>query len=251
MKRIAMFVALFCLMMFAMQHIIHAETIVGGIGEWPPWTQDIGKIDDGKGILVEIFKEAVTRAGHQPRIQLSPHKRRHYIDWGKRIHAELGCIPEWRKEFQDVSVYTIPFVTTRNVILAKKGAMPKVTSKEDFYGKTLGANLGYYYIDGFSEAFDAGKIVRSDTPEGPTLMRMLLKDRLDGAIIDRYEARYWIKTMKLNPDDFEEVYTFSISSNLRMRLHKDKAHLIEALNRSLKEMQHDGTIQRIIDKYTQ
>ena len=232
---------------FVLTGNLYAETLIGGISDWRPWTQD----DDGEaiGILVDIFKTAVKRAGHETQIKVLPHKRRNEIEWGKGTHAELGVIPEWRGKYAEVSVYTIPFITTQDVILAQKGTLERADSVEDFSGKRLGTTLGYYYVDGFSDAFEAGKIVRDDSSEGPSLMRKLAKGRIDGAILDKHEARYWIKELRMNPDDFEIVYTFSIISNLRIRLYKGKEHLLPELNAALQAMIDDGTIQEIIETY--
>lgn len=160
-------------------------------------------------------------------------------------------IPEWRKEYNHVSVYTIPLVRTVDIILAKKGKIPRTDSIETFCGKSLGTNLGYFYTDGFNEAFERGKIKRDDTSsEGASIIRKLLADRFDAAILDKYEAEYWFKKMNLNAGDFEDVYTFKTASNLRIRLHKSKAHLVGDINQVLEKMKHDGTIQKLIDNYT-
>lgn len=232
---------------FVLASNLCAETLVGGIGNWRPWTWEDG--NEAVGILVDVFKIAVKHAGHEAEIKALPHKRRNDIEWGSSVHVELGVLPEWREKYKEVSVYTIPFVKTQDIILAKKGAMEKAVSVEDFYGKRLGATLGYFYVDGFSEAFEAGKIVRDDSSEGPSLMRKLDKGRIDGAILDKHEARYWIKMLNLNPEDFEIIYTFSIVSNLRMRLHKSKEHVLPELNAALQSMLDDGTIQEIIENY--
>lgn len=73
---------------FSFQSPAYSETVVAGIGEWPPWTMS-AKNNDGAGIFADIFKTALRQAGHQPEIIAVPHLRKHY-EWGKRVHAELG-----------------------------------------------------------------------------------------------------------------------------------------------------------------
>lgn len=235
------------LIIFTLAGSLYAETLSGGVSDWRPWTWQ--NDDEATGILVDIFTTAVKRAGHEPEVRAMPHKRRNEIEWGRSLHAELGVLPEWREKYADVSVYTIPFVKTQDVILTKKGTMEHADSVEDFYGKRLGATLGYFYIDGFSEAFESGNIIRDDSPEGPSLMRKLARGRIDAAILDQHEARYWIKNLNMNPDDFELVYTFSLVSNLRMRLYKGKEYLLPELNAALQTMLDDGTIREIIESY--
>lgn len=221
-----------------------AETLVAGVNDWHPWMRTQGA--EAGGILVEVFTDAVQRAGYEPVVVVMPHKRRNEVEWGRTVHVEIGVIPEWREQFADVSVYTIPFVSTRDIVLAQKGVLEPATSVEDFHGKRLGVTLGYYYPDGFSEAFESGSIIRDDSPEGSNLMQKLHLGRVHGAILDKHEARYWIKQLALRPGDFETVYTFSLVSDLRMRLHPDKAHMLPALNAALQEMLEQGAIREII-----
>jgi ABC-type amino acid transport substrate-binding protein len=242
-------ISLSILMISVMQGTADAEKIVGALDTWVPWFETVGN-NDAKGIVADIFRTAVKRAGHEPEIKIIPTKRRNERAWGKSVDAELACIPEWREKFKDVSVYTVPFAETGNIVLAKKGRLKKTDSVESFYGKTFGANLGYHYTDGFAEAFASGKIKRVNCYEGNSIVSKLADGEVDGIIIDRYEAQYWLKEMKLNPDDFETVYSFKIVTKLRMRFHKDKEYLLEDLNKAIEAMKNDGTIQKIIDSYT-
>ena len=221
-----------------------AETLVAGVNDWQPWMRTQGAEADG--IMVDIFTDAVQRAGYEPVVVVMPHKRRNVIEWGRSIHVEPGVLPEWRREYEEVSVYTIPFVTTRDIVLAKKGVLEPATSVEDFHGKRLGVTLGYYYPDGFSEAFESSSIIRDDSPAGPNLVQKLQLSRVHGAIMDKHEASYWISQLSLKSEDFEFVYTFSLVSELRMRLHPDKAHMLPALNAALQEMLQEGAIRKII-----
>jgi len=243
----------FCLIFFltiTWHNPVYSETIVAGVGEWQPWTKGTNKnTGEGVGILVEIFNTAVRQAGHQPVIRICPQVRRNF-EWGRLVDAELGVIPEWREGLESVSVYTIPIVRTVDIIIAKKGKITGAKTIKSFYGKSLGTNLGYVYTDGFNEAFKTNKIKRDDTSsEGSSIIKKLVSGRFDAAILDRHEARYWLKKMNLNIADYEEVYEFKTISNLRIRLHKNKTHLVKDINKALKKMKDDGTIKNITDKY--
>lgn len=222
------------------------ETIVAGICDWYPWMDSKTKT----GILIDIFKEVALNSGNDFQLYESPTERRNKIDWGIRVNAELGVIPEWRKEYGSNSIYTIPIICTKNVILAKKGKIKKIKSVSDLYGKTVGTNLGYCYLDGFQEAFQSGIIKRDDTSNsGSSNFDKLLADRFDCAIFDRYEARCWIKAKKLKPDDFEEIYEFQKTNQLCFRLHINKSHLVKGLDEAIRRLRSNGTISKIADRY--
>ncbi len=235
------------LVWFVLAQPLHAENLVAGINDWLPWQY----ADHGvaSGIVVDIFKAAAIRAGCEPVIAVIPQIRRNTEEWGKQVHAELGVVPEWREAFSEVSVYTIPFVTTRDVILAKRGRMREASSVNDFLGKRVGATLGYFYPDGFSEAFDDGRLVRDNSPGGSILLKKLLDDRIDAAILNEHEARYWMEKLNANEDVFETVYVFIAPLRLRMRLHADKKRLIPALNAALTDMLEEGAIDNIVRKH--
>lgn len=225
----------------------HAEELVAGINDWLPWQYE--DKNGAVGIIVDIFKEAAERAGCEPIITVMPHIRRNTVEWGASVHVELGVVPEWREAFSEVSVYTIPFVTTRDIILAKRGRMREAVSVTDFFGKRVGATLGYFYTDGFSEAFEKGHLIRDDSPGACVLLRKLFDDRIDAAILNEHEARYGLETLGMNPDVFKTVYVFSDPLGLRMRLHTDKKRLVPALNAALTDMLEEGAIDDIIRNY--
>lgn len=227
--------------------ISHAETLHIGGAEWRPWI--IKKGNSLTGIVIEICKEAIKRAGHDSVVIEIPQKRRDLIEWGRKITVEAGCDKSWRKRFEDVSVYTEPYIETRNVVVSYKGAYPVTDTIETFHGQRIGCNLGFYYTDGFNEAFDQGKIIRDDSKEGPYLIKKLLRKRYNAVIADTLEWKYWMKEMGHDISKFEECYRFNQVTNLRMRLHVSKKHLVDPLNKSLESMKADSTTDNIVKTF--
>lgn len=224
-----------------------AETLHIGASDWRPWIVKNG--DSFTGITVEICKEAIKRAGHDSAVLEMPTKRLLWIEWGRKTDVEPGCEKSWREDFKDVSVYTDPFIETRNVVVSRKGSYPVTDTVKTFYGEKIGCNLGYYYTDGFSEALDQGKIIRDDCGTGHNLISKLINNRYKAAIADTYEWKYWMQEMGYNTWDFEESYLFSHPNNLRIRLHISKKHLIDSLNKALESMESDKTIDKIVKTF--
>lgn len=187
------------------------------------------------------------------RLNLKIHQTKDEIplNGGKTVDVELGVIPAWRGDFEDVSVYSVPVFDTVNVLVAKTGKLKKSDDIKDFYGTMIGTNVGYYYTDGFSEAFESGKITREDSgEEGSSILKKLYVDRSDAVILDRYEARYWIKELGYGSENFEEVYKFKTDTPLQFRFHIDNKPIMEDFNKAITKMKQDGTIQKIAEKYT-
>jgi ABC-type amino acid transport substrate-binding protein len=227
-----------------------AEELQGAGNLWAPWTMQDA---DGNalGISVDVFKDICQKTGMQCSVSIYPHKRRDKLFAEQRIDAELGVAPDWRGYQQEISVYTIPFVETRNIVLMKKSRAIQATSIEDFQGMRIGTNLGYYYTDGFQQAFERQDIFRDDTGEGSQLMQKLAYGRVDGIILDQQEALYWIKELGFSPEDYTAAYTFQTISKLAFRFHVSKKAVIPQFNQAIRAMQQANEIHTIIEKYTQ
>ena len=111
--------------------------------------------------------------------------------------------------------------------------------------------MGYNYTDGFEEEFRNDTIRREDVRTGAQgNIQKLAVNRVDGILVDPVVARYWIKELQLNQDDFEVAYTFKAENSLFMRLHVNQEGLLPTLNKTLDAMKGEGIIEKIIAKYT-
>lgn len=214
---------------------------------WTPWIiKEKGRYT---GIAVEICREAIRRSGHTSIVVEMPQKRRDLVEWGKSVDIEPGCERSWRIHHEAVSVYTDPYIQTRNVIVVRKGTHSGTGSLLEFYGTTIGANLGYYYTDGLSRAFDQGLIHRDDCGAGHNLISKLVNRRLNAIVSDTYEWKYWMKRLNQDLSGYLEAYRFSHMNQLSIRLHKDRAGLVPALNQALEQMKADRTISKIVRQF--
>ena len=128
---------------------------------------------------------------------------------------------------------------------------PVTDTIETYYGERIGCNLGFYYTDGFNEAFEQGKMIRDDCKEGHYLITKLIKKRYKAVIADTLEWKYRMEERGYDISKFEESYTFSHINNLRIRRHISKKHLIDSLNKALGSMKSDKTIDKIVKKICQ
>jgi polar amino acid transport system substrate-binding protein len=226
-----------------------ADTVRGVGNVWCPWMME----DDAKNAIgagVDIFKELAKRSGYDVTVNIYPQVRRDKMFETNELDAEVGVSEEWRGYQKDISVYTVPFFETVNVVLVRAPDGITTESVDSFKGKTIGGNIGYFYTDGFQQAFEKGTIKRKDVSEGGALMKMLVSKRVDGIIMDRYESRYWMKKLNLNPKDYKEGFVFKTVTKLSMRFHKNKKELLPKFNSGIEEMKKSGEILKIIDKYT-
>lgn len=222
------------------------KALIAGGAYWAPWQIYEGAITTGIGI--EIMQEVSKRIKYDIVFeQLSQNRMLTYFETNQ-IDLELVSNPIWRAEYEDVSLYSISYIQTMDVVMMKTGSGFKPGSIEDFRGKRIGGILGYAYPE-FEQEFKNGTIIREDAPNESNSVEKLLADRIDAIIIEKNTALYWMKQLEIDPAALEVVYEVA-KYDIYLRLHRSKANWLPALNDALKTMIADGTIQGIVDKYT-
>jgi len=224
-----------------------AQQLRVGTYEWPPYAT--GMENNRIGIVFDLYAALAIKTGLIFQLNFLPLKRLLLGFEEKTLDAECLVDASWRESYANSSVYSIPVLETANIILMKKAQAIKAGSVNDFTGMKIGCNLGYFYTDGFQEAFDSRSIRREDTISADSLVLMLHSRRLDGIILDQYEARYTLRKLGLDPSDFTVAYTFLTKSNLSIRLHTDKKELLPRLNEGIREIRADGTVNKILQAY--
>lgn len=246
MKRIAYLIIISSVLMVCRLNAVSANTLNIATCNWQPWQI----VEDGrlKGITIDILQELAMRTGYTMKIRPLPQKRMMFEFETGKIDMEPAVSPFWRELHKDISVYTTPYYTTGDVILVRKESGIKGSSVQAFRGLTLGCGLGYYYPEGFQEAFVKGDIRREDNPVSDKNLLKLAYKRIDGIIVDKIQARYILKKNSLHPDDFAIAYEFK-PSELSLRLHRNRQDLLPILNNALERMKADGIINRIVASY--
>jgi polar amino acid transport system substrate-binding protein len=179
--------------------------------------------------------------------QLSQKRMLEYFE-SNQIDLELASNPLWRAQYAAVSLYSISYIQTMDVVMVKQGGNFKPANLQDFRGKRIGCTLGYVYPE-FEAEFKNGNILREDAPNESSNVQKLLIDRVDAIIIEKNTALYWMKELKVAPSQLEDVYVVG-KYDIHFRLHKNKESWMPALNDALKTLIADGTIQKIAEKYT-
>lgn len=128
---------------------------------------------------------------------------------------------------------------------------PLFTVKEYFVGLTdssktahldhvnIGTVLGYYY-------YDDNTFNRVDFRSERELVLALKKARVSRILIGDLTASYWAKKYDVDLQ-FQKLHTQGL---LRIRLNKQKQHVLPRLNAAIDALYEQGVISKIVDKYT-
>ena len=178
--------------------------------EYPPFNY---KNEQGelKGVAVELLIQAYKEAGlvlDRERFIFQPWPRSY-----KQVQSETDIIllsmtrtAEREKLFQWVG----PITTTRIGLIAKKSRQIKIEKAKDIEKFIIGGNPSNIGVQLVNELLGDKADVRL-TPHPESLVKMLNLDRFDLWAYEEASAKLVFERFKLNPDDYESVYTLKES----------------------------------------
>jgi polar amino acid transport system substrate-binding protein len=212
---------------------------VSGSNSWYPYY--IASSTDAPGILNELLPQILALAGIEGQTRaLPPNRTNQALDTGELDFDIVS--PSWfpNLDFGPLFVKSMPImrVTEHLVTVPAKAADWQDISY--IKGQTLGTIRGYLY-------HDDKDFTRMDFPSEQYLVQALHKGRIQVAIIDAYTARYWAAQLKL-PISLAAVHS---SGDLVFRLRAERKDLLPAIDQAIDRLVRDGTVARLIEKYTQ
>ncbi|MBE6356240.1 MAG: transporter substrate-binding domain-containing protein [Lentisphaerae bacterium] len=190
------------------------------------------------GIDADIIREIAKRNDHELVIEdMKFDSIIAAIQSGKGDIAASGLsVTEDRKKKVDFSV---SYVTAKQVIIVPKNS--PIRTPEDLKNKKIGVQHGTTGDTYVTE--NLGEPQRFDN--GSTAVVALLRNKIDAVVLDGEPA---LVHAAKNPDLLileklltEEEYAFAVA--------KGRKDLLDMINRTLKEMQQDGSLQKIVLHY--
>ncbi len=140
--------------------------------------------------------------------------------------------------------FSDPYVEAGQAIIVKEDS--DIQSVEDLNGKVIGVQRGTTgdeYVSDEANGVGAASIERYSN--GPDAVQSLLTDKIDAVVIDNEPAKKLVENseglVKLDENLTSEQYAIAVA--------KDNTELLDAINEALNEMQENGELQAILDKY--
>lgn len=226
---------------------LFAAQFKGASDIWSPFFME----KDGKhlGIGVDILQEVMKRSGHEAQTRTMPTNRARIKFSQKQIDMMVVDSPMWNeKKDLDNMVFSKSYLDLSEYIWFKKEKFIDVKSPKDLKGKRVFFMAGYIF-PAFEEALKSGLVLKGEATTEPNLIKMLVSERADAIFMDEVAFQFNIVQQGLNPDDFKNSYRLS-HTGLSINLRKEHAHYLPSINKAIEDMQRDGTIKRIVSKYT-
>lgn len=224
-----------------------ADTLTYAVTDesWAPyWIVEDGRVE---GILQDVMQALRERVPVQFEASrpLPPLRAQKLFREG-RLQLECCVNRAWRSapEQAAVSLWSIPVLDSQEILLFPPGRAFVYRRMEDLRGRSIATVRGYGYAG--SEYFQ-----RNDGADALALVYNVAQGRSEAGIVDRLEWRYLHSTRMQfkTPRWLVEEGPVINRSDLRIRLHRDQAQWLGALNAAIASMQKDGSIDRIVDRY--
>ncbi len=180
------------------------------------------------------------------------------IDWDlKEKELENGNIDLiWNgytatDERREKVLFTDDYMANEQVLVTKKSS--KITDVADMKDKKLGAQAGSSGYAAFEEQSKILKdlVVGNEATQYSTFNEALVdlqNDRIDGLLIDRVYANYYLKEEgKL--DQYNIIVAGYEAEAFAVGARKADKKLVENINKAFKELYKDGTFKEISDKW--
>ena len=223
-----------------------ADQTVTFVGDpWPPYVEGVLGEDAKAGVAVEVVNEIFSHIENvNARFPLIPWNRA-LIEVEAGSQDGIGILlktPE-REEFM---VYSVPMITSMNMVWSTADNVFEWDSVEDFHGLRVGIIDGYSYGEELDRNFKTGRIVTVKLSTVERMFTMLANDRIDlalaneavGAALAKEFPQAGIRSANRATDS--EIFFLAISRK------SSAVGYIPEINRIILELQASGVIQRII-----
>ncbi len=168
----------------------------------------------------------------------------------KQIDMMVIDSPLWNDPVKAESmIFSNEVMSLQEHIYFLKERYIEVATPEDLHGKTVNILRGYYYPV-FEDAFKKDIVKKHEIDCEPSLIKTLILKRCIAIFMDSVAFQYNISQSGYDKEMFKRGLQLS-DTKLGIKIRREKAHILPRFNKAIAEMKRDGTINRIIKKYTE
>jgi len=219
-----------------------ARPLIVAVSNWAPYKSS--ELPQG-GIITDILKQALVRAGYDVDIRHVPWKR----SLKGAYQGVYDVIPAiWlTPERAEKLAYSVPVLKSRVVIISRADANFTFNNLKDLRGQTVGTAAGWAYPKAFE---DADYIIKEPVKDLDTNLKKVIYGRIKFTIGDEIAARYAVNAKFLSAGNLLRYSKMSLrESNLHIAFSKKLKNyetVTERFNEALNVMRTDGTFDAVL-----
>lgn len=154
-------------------------------------------------------------------------------------------------ERREKVLFTENYMANEQILVTKKSS--NITAVADMKDKVLGAQAGSSGYEAFESQAEVLKdlVKDNEATQYSTFNEALIdlqNDRIDGLLIDRVYANYYLQQEGII-DDYNIIVAGYNTESFAVGARKADKNLVENINKALKELYADGEFQTISDKW--
>ena len=222
------------------------RTLVLATDVWPPYR--IAAEGGGlKGIDIDIIRAIEKKSGITIVIEQHPWARS--LEMLRSGEVDLMCGLAWSAERELYIHFLSPaYHRVQPVFYARRDSGIQVSRYDDLAGKRIGQSSSTVYFEPFNSDISLVKIT---LPSEPQILQMLSLRRIDLAVGTEPNISWDIKRLGYAGLFVRVDYVPPVRTNLYFGMSKesDAMNAIPAIERALRELVEDGTIERIEEEY--
>lgn len=226
---------------------VRAEHLRAVSDNWPPFFMTA----DGQvtGIGQEILGEIARRTGDSIEMQQLPNKRAMRLLNDGEVDMVVIDSPLWNDpESLKKLVFSAELMSVQEYAYFLRDHYVDARRPADLAGKTVNILRGYSY-PAFDQAFHDGSVRKFEVYNELSLLETLAKGRTDAIFMDSVAFDYNTSKYGLDRSQFRRGMQLS-DAPLAIKIRPGKADLLPRFNQAIAAMKADGSITRIIEKYT-
>lgn len=180
----------------------------------------------------------------------APRKRAEHLLRDERLYGALiGVTPAWFGDKEEKKyLWTQRLLSDRDEMVSLKSNPLEYTGARSLYGKKLGGVLGYYYW-AVDKDVKAGNIMQVDVKGEESILRILLKHRVDIGIVSRSTYNYLLKHNPVFRGKFHISRQAHETFERRILVPLEYKDLYVKLNQITKRIENDPEWQKYLDRY--
>lgn len=241
--------AFFVMALFALFHstlLFAQRTLVLATDVWPPYRI---AVEGGglKGIDIDIIRAIEKKSGIAIVIVQHPWPRA--LEMLRSGEVDLMCGLARSAERELYIHYLSPsYHRVQPVFYARRDSGMEVSRYDDLAGKRIGQSSSTVYFEPFNSDISLVKII---LPSEPQILQMLSLRRIDLAVGTEPNISWDIKRLGYAGAFVRVDYVPLVKTDLYFGMSKksDAMTAIPAIERALRELVEDGTIERIEEEY--
>ncbi len=215
--------------------------VVGTTADYPPFA--FKKDDQIIGFDIDVITETIKRLGKNIAIKDTPFELlipQTSVGVTHVVAANLAITPERQK----LVLFTQPYLSNNPLVVVSLAKNPAFTSLHDLADKRVAVNAGYTADDVVSKL---PHIAVQRVPSIAEALHALRTDKVDACVINAHNVAPIFE--EFGNENFHTLVLNDVDENAALAVSKMHPQLAKALDDILTQMQNDGTLDQLKEKW--